>query len=225
MSTGFLDESLKALGRLAAYMQTLTSGEEFARYNGRYAALLRLQAEAVHGPDETRAAAEAAFRREYASCNPALALTPEQERDVAAAADGEGGGAPPPPTPTKEQCDEIKKVVHAWCQIDNEEREMKARIQAMRKICVEKAKLKTQLSESIMLFMERFGVEDFEVKNGLGILRFNKRDVKKAATKGDIVARLKEYLESNEEFSERLIEAVLRPGTVTRRSLRRLLPP
>lgn len=231
----FSGRSFLAMQRLADYMRIVVDKNEFVKLSDRYGYLARLQSLALAsslkadaeagGSERERTPEEARFETEFAAYAPGMAAAAGIEPapydndedgnryEEDSAGGGGGGGA----SPSDSQMEEFQRTVNAWYQLDDEERAAAERIAQMRKQVREKQELKRRLSDAIMAFMERFGIDDLTTSKG--VLRYHRRDVRKGASKKLILERLRERLGDE---AEELVGTVSAPETVERRSLRRL---
>lgn len=219
-AAAFLRRSRDMLARVLDDIGTLGDKNEIRVASDRYTHLLKLQMDAVLPMVQTRhesaeanaqrsAELQERFLREAASCAGARGEVPGAE-----GAEGE--------KPSEAQMVEFKRAVNAWYQQDNEERVLKIEANAVRLKIAQSVALKGKIGQSIMTFMERFDIEDLSTRDG--VLRFNRREVRRAAGKTQILDRIRDFFTEDEATAEALLGNVLQPLTVEQKSLRRLKP-
>lgn len=200
MSQGdFSCRSNGCLNRLVDHIGGLDSRADVRKFNDVYQHLLKAQRAALESGCD--AAMVDRFDREWAVCETCL-----------------GGGAPPPSgeSPSEEQLEEFRRKVSAWFQLDDEER-------AARRRGAERRLLKSGLTGAIQAFMQRFGIEDLETREGT--LRTYEKEVRPVPNRAVQLQRIGEFFAGREADLEVFKCKVFEPSPATVRSgIRRLNP-
>ena len=198
---GFRAESDACMGRVMEMITSATKAADIRRYSDMYKHLIKLQMVALQNPG--RPEHEESFSTHYLAC------FPEDGAWVEGASD-EGD------RPTPSQIQDLQRSAKTYCEMDSRERELKARVSEIRSV-------KSKLSENVMRFMRRYGVDDLEVGDQ-GKIVYRTRTVKKKPTREQVRERILSFFPEDLETAERLVALVSEEAEAIERESIRMAP-
>jgi hypothetical protein len=191
------------MGRVMEMITSAAKPADIRRYSDMYKHLIKLQMVALQNPGRTEH--EENFSTHYLACFP----------EDGAWVDG-GGGAAEGEAPTQAQIQELQRSAKTYCEMDNRERELKARVSEIRSV-------KSKLSENVMRFMRRYGVDDLEVGDQ-GKIVYRTRTVKKKPTREQVRERIVSFFPGDPETAEKLVALVSEEAEAVERESIRMAP-
>jgi hypothetical protein len=201
---GFRAESDARMGRVMEMITSATKPADIRRYSDMYKHLIKLQMVALQNPG--RPEHEESFSTHYLACFPEDGAWVDGEDPTAGGGDG----------PTPSQIQELQRSAKTYCEMDSRERELRARVSEIRSV-------KSKLSENVMRFMRRYGVDDLEVGDQ-GKIVYRTRTVKKKPTREQVRDRILSFFPDDPATAERLVALVSEEAEAVERESIRMAP-